>query len=72
MDVSFSIFHVHYTISQIFLCLRALRPLRTISLVPQMRRVLADVVLGWKQFLRGGLVLFFALFMFASLGVQVG
>lgn len=37
-----------------------------------MRRVLADVVLGWKQFLRGGLILFFALFMFASLGVQVG
>lgn len=37
-----------------------------------MRRVLADVVLGWKQFLLGGVILLFALFMFASLGVQVG
>lgn len=58
--------------SQLILCLRALRPLRTISLVPQMRRVISDVVLGWKQFLRGVLILLFAVFMFASLGVQVG
>lgn len=53
------------------LCLRALRPLRTISLVPQMRRVISDVLLGWRQLLYGVLLLFFGIFMFASLGVQV-
>ena len=57
---------------RVILCVRALRPLRTISLVPQMRRVIYDVLLGWKQLLFGVLVLFFAIFMFASLGVQVG
>ena len=55
----------------VLLCLRSLRPLRAISLVPQMRRVIYDVLLGWKQLLFGVLVLLFAIFMFASLGVQV-
>ena len=56
---------------RILLCLRALRPLRMISLIPQMRRVISDVVLGWKRLLLGVLILFFFIFMFASLGVQV-
>ncbi|CAI8036576.1 Sodium leak channel non-selective protein [Geodia barretti] len=55
----------------VLLCVRALRPLRAISLVPQMRRVIYDVLLGWKQLLFGVLVLLFAIFMFASLGVQL-
>ena len=53
------------------LCLRALRPLRLISLVPSMRRVVWDVVLGWKKFLLGSILLVSFVFMFASLGVQV-
>lgn len=53
------------------LCLRALRPLRFISLVPSMRRVVWDVVLGWKKLLLGSILLVSFVFMFASLGVQV-
>lgn len=56
---------------QIILGLRLLRPLRLISLVPQMRRVIWDVILGWKKFLLGGVLLLLSIFMFASLGVQV-
>ena len=55
----------------IVLCLRALRPLRLVSLVPSMRRVVWDVMLGWKKFLLGAILLVFFIFMFASLGVQV-
>ncbi len=55
----------------LFLFLRALRPLRLISLVPSMRRVIWDVFLGWKKFLLGLILLSCFVFMFASLGVQV-
>lgn len=56
---------------RILLVFRALRPLRIISLVPVMRRVVWDVVLGWRKFLLGAILLIFFIFMFASLGVQV-
>ena len=36
-----------------------------------MRRVVWDVMLGWKKFLLGAVLLVFFIFMFASLGVQV-
>ena len=56
---------------RILLILRALRPLRMISLVPSMRRVLGDVAHGWRKFLLGSLLLSIFMFTFASLGVQV-
>ena len=53
------------------LVLRALRPLRLISLLPSMRRVISDVLLGWRDFGKAVVILFSFVFMFASLGVQV-
>ncbi len=53
------------------LSLRALRPLRLISLVPSMRHVIYDLLLGWRKFLLGALLLVLFIFMFASLGVQL-
>lgn len=57
---------------RVFLLLRALRPLRILSLSPGMRGVVWDVARGWKKFLAGVILLFSFMFLFASLGVQVG
>ena len=51
--------------------LRALRPLRLISLLNSMRRVVWDVLLGWRKLLSGGILSLMFIFMFASFGVQV-
>ena len=51
--------------------LRALRPLRLISLVNSMRRVVWDVLLGWRKLLSGGILSLMFIFLFASFGVQV-
>ena len=56
---------------RVFLLLRALRPLRILSLSPGMRGVVWDVARGWKKFLAGVILLFSFMFLFASLGVQV-
>lgn len=36
-----------------------------------MRQVIDDVLLGWKKLLQAAVLLFFFVFMFASLGVQL-
>lgn len=51
--------------------MRHMRPLRLISLIPSMRQVLDDVLLGWRKFLQAALLLAGFVFMFASLGVQL-
>ena len=48
-----------------------MRPLRLISLIPNMRQVLDDVILGWRKFLQAAILLIGFMFMFASLGVQL-
>ena len=50
---------------------RQIRPLRLISLIPSMRQVLYDVILGWRKFLQAVVLLTGFIFMFASLGVQL-
>ena len=50
---------------------RQIRPVRVISLVPSMRQVLDDVLLGWKKLLQAAVLLSLFIFMFASLGVQL-
>ena len=67
-DITFRNIPVWMTVILVF---RGLRPLRIISLIPTLRRVVWDVVLGWKKFLLGAILLVFFIFMFASLGVQV-
>lgn len=56
----------------VFASIRVLRPLHAISIVPSLRRVVRELVEGWRNLLLGAAVLFLFLFMFASLGVQVG
>ena len=50
---------------------RQIRPVRLISLIPSMRQVIDDVLLGWKKLLQAAVLLIFFVFMFASLGVQL-
>ena len=50
---------------------RQIRPVRLISLIPSMRRVIYDVLLGWRKFLQAAILLIGFVFMFASLGVQL-
>ena len=58
-------------ISRVLLFFRALRPLRLISLVPKMRHLIYELLLGWRKFFLAGVLLIFFVFMFASLGVQL-
>lgn len=58
-------------LSRVLLSLRALRPLRLISLVPKMRILIYELLLGWRKFLYAVVLLAFFMFMFASLGVQL-
>lgn len=53
------------------LILWALRPVRIISIVPAMRRGVADILKGKLNFLMAFILLGGFLFMFASLGVQL-
>ena len=53
------------------LFLWALRPIRIISIVPAMRRGIADILKGKLNFLMAFILLGGFLFMFASLGVQL-
>ena len=53
------------------LFLWALRPIRIISIVPAMRRGVADILKGKLNFLMAFILLGGFLFMFASLGVQL-
>ncbi len=53
------------------LTIRALRPIRMISLIPSMRRVVLDIIEGWRSFILALFVFLLFLFLFASLGVQL-
>ena len=57
---------------KVFLVIRALRPLHLISILPVNRRVVRELVEGWRNLLLGTAIMFGFIFMFASLGVQVG
>lgn len=39
--------------------------------MPNLRHVIYELLLGWRKFLMAGILLFFFVFMFASLGVQL-
>ena len=56
---------------RVLLFFRQIRPVRLISLIPSMRQVIDDVLLGWKKLLQAAVLLIFFVFMFASLGVQL-
>jgi len=45
--------------------------MRLISLVPGMRHVIYELVLGWRKFLLACILLLLFMFMFASYGVQL-
>ena len=53
------------------LTFRALRPLRLISIIPSIRRVMYELMLGLKKLVFAGILLLLFMFMFASLGVQL-
>jgi len=52
------------------IALRALRPLRIITLAPQLRNVVWVLVRGYKDIFRVALLQFVVMFVFASYGVQ--
>ena len=58
-------------LAALMLVLWALRPVRIISIVPAMRRGVADILKGKLNFLMAFILLGGFLFMFASLGVQL-
>ena len=57
--------------AQTLLVLRCLRPLRIISLVPKMSRVVIELVGGYKEILKVSALQLILMFVFASYGVQV-
>ncbi len=63
---SFSVF-----VCRALLTVRALRPIRMISLLPSMRRVVVDIIEGWRSFILALCLFVLFLFMFASLGVHL-
>lgn len=57
--------------AQVLMVLRCLRPLRIVTLVPKMQKVILELVGGYKEILKVTAVQFMLMFIFASYGVQV-
>ena len=57
--------------AQVLMVLRCLRPLRFVTLVPKMQKVILDLVAGYKEILKVSALQFMLMFIFASYGVQV-
>lgn len=57
--------------AQVLMVLRCLRPLRIITLVPKMQKVILELVGGYKEILKVSALQFMLMFIFASYGVQV-
>ncbi|XP_012689441.1 sodium leak channel non-selective protein isoform X2 [Clupea harengus] len=57
--------------AQLLMMLRCLRPLRIFKLVPQMRKVVREVIKGFKEILLVSILLLTLMLVFASFGVQL-
>ncbi|MEQ2283606.1 hypothetical protein AMECASPLE_013142 [Ameca splendens] len=57
--------------AQLLMMLRCLRPLRIFKLVPQMRKVLREVLKGFKEIFLVSILLLTLMLVFASFGVQL-
>ncbi|XP_010783071.1 sodium leak channel non-selective protein [Notothenia coriiceps] len=57
--------------AQLLMMLRSLRPLRIFKLVPQMRKVVREVIKGFKEILLVSILLLTLMLVFASFGVQL-
>ncbi|KAF2357306.1 Ion transport domain [Trinorchestia longiramus] len=57
--------------AHLLMVLRCLRPLRIFNLVPHMRKVVSELVRGFKEILLVSVLLILLLFVFASYGVQL-
>ena len=60
-----------FSAAQILLLLRALRPLRIITLAPPLRKVVHILVRGYKDILKVGVLQLLLMFVFANYGVQM-
>ncbi|XP_046577854.1 LOW QUALITY PROTEIN: sodium leak channel non-selective protein-like [Haliotis rubra] len=57
--------------AQVFMILRCLRPLRIYSLVPHMRKVVFELVRGFREILLVSVLLIVLMFVFATYGVHL-
>lgn len=57
--------------AQLLMIFRAMRPLRIYTLVPHIRRVVVELVKGFKEILLVTVLLVVLMFIFASYGVQI-
>ena len=57
--------------AQVLMVLRCLRPLRIVTLVPKMQKVILELVGGYKEILKVSALQLLLMFIFASYGVQV-
>lgn len=57
--------------AQVLMVLRCLRPLRIVTLVPKMQKVILELVGGYKEVLKVSALQLLLMFIFASYGVQV-
>ncbi|XP_063069681.1 sodium leak channel non-selective protein [Engraulis encrasicolus] len=57
--------------AQLLMMLRALRPLRIFKLVPQMRKVVRELLKGFKEIFLVSILLLTLMLVFASFGVQL-
>ncbi|XP_078311873.1 sodium leak channel NALCN-like isoform X2 [Crassostrea virginica] len=57
--------------AQVFMLLRCLRPLRIFVLVPHMRKVVYELIRGFKEIILVSVLLVVLMFMFATYGVHV-
>ena len=58
------------SVAQVILGLRALRPLRLITLAPPLRKVVTVLLSGYKAIIKVAILQFALMFVFASYGVQ--
>ena len=58
------------SVAQVLLVLRALRPLRLITLAPPLRKVMTVLLSGYKAIIKVAILQFALMFVFASYGVQ--
>ena len=68
-DINIAFFSPFYKTLYVIRCLR---PLHAISVLNSLRAVVREIVEGWKNLFKGAILLLGFMFMFASLGVQVG
>ncbi|XP_014778996.1 sodium leak channel NALCN [Octopus bimaculoides] len=57
--------------AQVLMILRCLRPLRIFNLVPHMRKVVYELVRGFKEILMVSILLILLMFVFATFGVHL-